>query len=631
MPSLEFKGKSFVYTHHLSVPFRELVVDEKKSLPAKGQKPSLDDNLIIHGDNLHALKALLPVYAGKVDCIFIDPPYNTGEDWSYNDSVNSPLMREWAKDAANPVEKDDLERHDKWLCMMWPRLQLLNELLSPDGIVAVSIDDNEVSNLACLMDDVFGEENRVALVPWKAEAGGGKALTGLRIGHEYVLIYCKSGAKGIARDLVETGEKNLEDKWGPYKKGRELRKWGSNSLRTDRKDMWYPLKTPDGDIVFPYRNDGKEGCWRLGSENLLIVSMLNDPQHAHWEKRPYDEGVFIKGASERWVPYEKIRGEHKSVVRGSWLDYAGTNADATSELKQVFGFKPFETPKPTSLVEWFISLHPNIDAIVLDSFAGSGTTAHAVMKSNANDGGSRKFILVQLPEKIPPDKISFQNGYRDIVDVTRERVLRVINGYEYHGIVAEELYREPITWTKLKRASNVVEKAEGLELMAGKKFDRIVKKVEEGALVVTGEKDVKQKTDGLGGSFTFATLGPEMSIEALLADGLPAFEALAKYVFYTATGRTLAEVPKQTAKSFGFIGETESHRVHLLYQADKKWLRSNDAALTEQQVDEIVATNKTGKKTLVFAAAKFMGQRDLTKRGVDFCQLPYAIHRILGD
>ena len=148
MPSLDFKGKSFVYAHHLSVPFRELVVDAKKSLPPKGQKPSLDDNLIIHGDNLHALKALLPVYAGKVDCIFIDPPYNTGnEGWCYNDNVRSPLMREWLKKSANPVEKEDLERHDKWLCMMWPRLNLLHDLLAEDGAIFVSIDDNEVHRL----------------------------------------------------------------------------------------------------------------------------------------------------------------------------------------------------------------------------------------------------------------------------------------------------------------------------------------------------------------------------------------------------------------------------------------------------------------------------------------------------
>ena len=142
MPSLDFKGKQFVYTHHLTVPFRELVVDAKKSLPAKG-KPSMDDNLFIHGDNLHALKALLPRYAGKVKCIYIDPPYNTGnEGWCYNDNVRSPLMQEWVKHG-NPVEREDMERHDKWLSMMWPRLNLLKELLSSEGLIFISIDDNE--------------------------------------------------------------------------------------------------------------------------------------------------------------------------------------------------------------------------------------------------------------------------------------------------------------------------------------------------------------------------------------------------------------------------------------------------------------------------------------------------------
>jgi len=135
MPTLEFKGKSFVYAHHLSVPFRELVVDPKKSLPPKGQKPSHDDNLIVHGDNLHALKGLLPSHAGKVDIVLIDPPYNLGGDWCYNDAVNSPLMREWLKKSANPVEKDDLERHEKWLCMMWPRLKLIKDLMRTDAII----------------------------------------------------------------------------------------------------------------------------------------------------------------------------------------------------------------------------------------------------------------------------------------------------------------------------------------------------------------------------------------------------------------------------------------------------------------------------------------------------------------
>ena len=168
MPSLDFKGKSFIYTHHLGVPYRELLVDAAKSCVADGKQPDLDDNLILHGDNLEALKALLPRYAGKVDCIYIDPPYNTGtEGWCYNDAVNAPLMREWLKKEGNPVEREDLQRHDKWLCMMWPRLQLLRELLAEDGAIFVSIDDNEVHRLRAVMDEIFGEENFVATILWQ--------------------------------------------------------------------------------------------------------------------------------------------------------------------------------------------------------------------------------------------------------------------------------------------------------------------------------------------------------------------------------------------------------------------------------------------------------------------------------
>src|SRR5437762_8442458 len=151
MSELQFKGKEFVYNHHLTVPYRPLEMDAGKSIG----KPNLNGNLIIHGDNLHALKALLPLYAGKVDCIFIDPPYNTGnENWSYNDNVNSPMMREWL---GKTVDREDLTRHDKWCCMMLPRLKLLRELLRDDGAIFVSIDDNEVHRLRCLMDEVFGE------------------------------------------------------------------------------------------------------------------------------------------------------------------------------------------------------------------------------------------------------------------------------------------------------------------------------------------------------------------------------------------------------------------------------------------------------------------------------------------
>ena len=173
MPTLDFKGKQFVYAHHLTVPFRQMNVDAKKSL-AKDGKVSVDDNLIIHGDNLHALKALLPRYSGQVGVAVIDPPYNTGEEgWCYNDKVNCGIMKEWLKDSANPVDKDDLERHDKWLCMMWPRIQLLYELLSDGGFLAVCIDDNELFNLGEILNEIFGEKSCVAAIPWLSEPSGG--------------------------------------------------------------------------------------------------------------------------------------------------------------------------------------------------------------------------------------------------------------------------------------------------------------------------------------------------------------------------------------------------------------------------------------------------------------------------
>jgi adenine-specific DNA-methyltransferase len=625
MPSLEFKGKSFVYTHHLSVPFRELVVDAKKSLPAKGEKPSLDDNLIIHGDNLHALKALLPVYAGKVDCIYIDPPYNTGnEGWCYNDNVRSPLMKEWLKKEANPVDKEDLERHDKWLCMMWPRLHLLRELLSDSGAIFVSIGDEELHRLTCVMDEVFGEAQQLGIFTRLRKKKGSNLAEETRNMTDYVVAYRKGSGTVELHGTAAYAEKAVPLLNRP------------NPVST----LEFPAGVIEVGVRFP---DGPVAAGPKGPEGDLQVDLLDQIKVAkgkivgafrlrgrfRWSQATVNQE--LKAGSEFVVSKDfrinvyRADQESKSKAPPTLLTPevgVGTNEDGSSELAEIFpepDAPPFKYPKPTSLVSFFVQAIAlkNTNAVILDSFAGSGTTGHAVLKLNEADGGSRRFLMVEM------------EPYAD--RLTAERVRRVIKGYAFEGTKREELHREKITWTKLKKAGDLIETAEGIEMMAGKKFDRIKKTVEDGDLVVIGEKDVKQKTEGLGGSFTFATLGPEMSIEALLKNGLPEFDALARYVFYTATGLTLANVPKQNGKTFGYIGETEGHRVHLLYRPAKEWLRSNDAALTEQVVDAIVATNKTGKKTLVFAAAKFMGQRDLTKRGVDFCQLPYAIHRILGD
>lgn len=264
MPTLDFKGKQFVHSHHLSVPFRELRVDAKKSLPAKGAKPGLDDNLIIHGDNLEALKALLPTHAGKVDCIFIDPPYNTGnEGWCYNDNVRSPLMKEWLKKSANPVDKEDLERHDKWLCMMWPRLQLLRELLAEDGVIIVTLDDNEQHRFRVLADEVFStEDGFYGHIAWQKKYATANDAKGLSPMFDHVLIYRKS--VGFSRNLIERTETNdanyrHEDKDGVFR----VSDYTCNKTSEERPNLFYAITNPNtGEEVWPKRT----AVWRYSKE-----------------------------------------------------------------------------------------------------------------------------------------------------------------------------------------------------------------------------------------------------------------------------------------------------------------------------------------------------------------------------
>ena len=415
MPTLEWIGKEKVINHHQEVPFR--VLERRYSFDENGRTDADNgsENMVIRGDNLEALKALLPRYEGRVKCIYIDPPYNTGEEnWVYNDNVNDPKIQKWLGEVVGK-EGEDLSRHDKWLCMMYPRLKLLYRLLSNDGLIAVSINDHELFNLGAIMNEIFGAFNRLACAPLRSEPSGGKDKTVLRTGHEYILFYTKGDTSNLCKEEKSTGSLNLKDKKGSYRKGRELRKWGATSDRTDRPNLWFGIKAPTGETVFPYKNDGTEGYWRWGKENSGMREILDDPEMAHWEYSPYDDGVIVNGETHRWVPYEKIRDAKKSFGWNSWLDGYGTNADGTAVIKAIFGSKLFDTPKPLSLLEWIVSLHNNENAIILDSFAGSGTTAHAVLNMNKADGGNRKFILVEMMD------------YAD--SITAERVKRVIQGY----------------------------------------------------------------------------------------------------------------------------------------------------------------------------------------------------------
>ncbi len=401
MAVLNFKGKTFVQNYHLAVPYHQLVPKKDKSLT---DKVSLSDNLIIHGDNLKALKALLPNYAGKVKCIYIDPPYNTGnENWVYNDNVNSPMMQEWL---GKVVDKEDLTRHDKWLCMMTPRLKLLRELLREDGAIFISIDDNEQHHLRMLMDEIFGEENFVTNIIWQKKFSPQNDAKYFSDMHDFVLVYAKhknigSETIGWIRKLLPRTEEMEERYSNPDNDPRG--DWMSSDLTAKRvtpKDI-YPIKTSSGKIVMPT----KGRSWGVSKERFAEL---------------LEENRIWFGDNGDGVPrLKRFRSEVQEglVPVTIWLHAdVGHNQDAKQELKEIFigSDLPFETPKPVTLLKRIIKLSCEKDSIILDSFAGSGATAHATLALNKEDGGNRKFILVECED------------YAE--KITAERVRRVIKG-----------------------------------------------------------------------------------------------------------------------------------------------------------------------------------------------------------
>lgn len=629
MPILDFKGKQFVHSHHLSVPFRELQVVPDKSLPKEDKKPSLDDNLIIHGDNLEALKALLPTHAGKVDCIFIDPPYNTGnEGWCYNDNVRSPLMQEWLKKSGNPVDKEDMERHDKWLCMMWPRMQLLKELLAEWGALFITIDDNEAHYLKSLCDEVFDARNFITSITTRANPRGRQSDTHFASIHEYCLVYAKNTdyleLNGIA--LTEDKEDSYDKEDADGEKWRELglRQRGAASLREDRPDMYFPIFVNPKDksisliqtkvhteTVMPRKADGRDSRW-MWSTDKVEAEM----------KRVYGRLVKSRDGKTRWdifiKDYLNREGVQRTQKPTTFWDDSEVNTELGGKvLQEVFGKKTFSYPKPPSLICKVIEIATHNNSIILDSFSGSGTTAHAVLKANKKDGGNRRFILVECED------------YADIL--TAERVRRVIQGYPYKGTQREELFSKKITWTEFtKKQHKTLEQIEAIENLHAHEYDKIKKQIKDGVLTVTGERSIEEQMPGLGGSFTYCELGEPIQLDSLLSGkDMPSFEALARYVFYTATGQSLEQVAPPEAD--GFIGETQLFRIHLFYQPDREWMRGNEAALNAERVELIEKSNSSGKRCIVFAVAKFMSQKQLTEKSIEFCQLPYAVHRVLGE
>lgn len=428
MPTLEWIGKDKVVNHHQEVPYR--VLDRQYSYDEAGQhtEDNGSENMIIHGDNLEALKALLPRYEGKVKCIYIDPPYNTAKSseknkaWIYSDNVDDPKIEAWLNTTVGN-EGEDLTRHDKWLCMIYPRLKLLYKLLAEDGIIFISIDDNESSVFRLVCDEIFGRRNFIAQFVWRSD-GNFDNQAKVKICHEYILCYIKNpDLLGLPSGI----DPNVTGKSKIYKE--EIR---NTVVKNGPKNPMSKIELPVGfpcsvdNLIIDARQDsfphyyqravianGKlttpvvvESGW--SSKNILLDFINNDFKPVLDSKNQLTVFEITKTGSIEMV---KKRQSVSHVL--SVLTNLGSTQNMGNELSNM-GVS-FDFPKPVQLIEYLLGFYSKSDSIILDSFAGSGTTAHAVLNMNKADGGNRKFILVEMMD------------YAD--SITAERVKRVIDGY----------------------------------------------------------------------------------------------------------------------------------------------------------------------------------------------------------
>ena len=576
MPTLNWIGKDKVVNHHLDVPFRTL---EKQYTFAPNGGDG-DGNMIIHGDNLDALKALLPMYEGRVKCIYIDPPYNTGnEKWVYNDNVNDPHIKAWLGKVVG-AEGEDLSRHDKWLCMMYPRLKLLQKLLSEDGVIFISIDDTEYANLKLICDEIFGINCFVSNVSWQRTYASRNDSKGISNAVEHILIYSKY-PNWNPNKLPRTSEMNA--KYG--NPDNDISEWRADNAfapgAITHQGMVYAIQNPfTGKLIYP----GNARCWTFGQEQTLEIMRgwcdyelrnLNDAEQRAivCGVSPNDvkqdvQGIVLSKSLEesqkkalsvlargQWPKYYFTKNGKGGIAKKTYLDSVGGRAptnfwsfsetghtdEAKKEMMSIFnGITTFDTPKPSRLIEFIFKISCDKSAIILDSFSGSGTTAHAVLNMNKQDGGNRKFILVEMGD------------YAE--SITAERVRRVINGYG------------------------------------------------------EGNKAV----EGTGGGFSFYELGDALLINGMLNPNA-AEEKIRAYVYYT---ETRCALPAASENEKHLLGVHENHAYYFYYEADRMTTLNRTFLQTIQ-------TRAEGY--LIYADSNTLSAEDMARFHITFKKIPRDI------
>lgn len=562
MPTLNWIGKSAVVNHDQQVPYRLIHCDGDLSVGEAGE-----GNLLVEGDNLHALKALLPYYRKQVKCVYIDPPYNTGnEGWVYNDNVNSPEIKKWLGEAVGG-EAEDLSRHDKWLCMMYPRLVLLREFLRDDGAIFISIDDNEVAHLRCVMDEIFRAQNFIANIVWQKKQSPQNDAINLSDMHDHILVYAKRAKTsrddpyGWQRQLLIRG--NEQDKRYSNPDNDPRGDWTSvdytcNKSAEERPNLYYSIINPTtGEEIWPSR----KAVWRF--------------EKSSHEQNISENRVWWGVTGTARPRLKKFRLElADGIVPSTWWDkeFAGTNQEARKEIRALFdvGEADFSTPKPARLLKCILQLATDKDSLVLDSFAGSGTTGHAVLQANKEDGGNRRFVLIEMEPEI-------------CRNITAERLRRIIVPH-------------------LPGAS------------ASPDNEDQKRRQERGSATPLSLSGRGAGGEGLGGGFRYCTLGEPLFDERGQIRDKVKFGDLAHHIFFTETGEPL---PKRVTGRNSFIGEMNGTAYYLLWGGPGALNVLNVAALRQLKPHD-------GPK-VIYADACRLSPSQLQARNIVFKQIPYEV------
>jgi adenine-specific DNA-methyltransferase len=508
MPTLHWIGKEKVINHHLDVPYRVLDHQYGFDNGTQNKQPTDCGNKIIHGDNLEALKSLLPEYEGKIKCIYIDPPYNTGKDeWKYNDSVDSPTIKKWLGQVVGK-EGEDLSRHDKWLCMMYPRLKLLNKLLAEDGAIFISIDDNELYSLKFLLDELFGCGNFIGNIVWETATDNNPRQ--ISIEHEYVLCYAKNNqmqrewsAKSLAAESIHVKYLELKDKYEENTAviQSELRKWIKTNKQILDKVSHYDNVDSKGVFHDADVANTKFGGYKYDVIHPITRKVCKIPEKGfRYPESSMEELIFnneiMFGLDETTLIKPKKRLENVKDRLRSVIYEDGRSS--TKELEEMFHKEFFRNPKSEKIIRRLLSFCSSGNDIVLDSFAGSGTTAHAVLNLNKQDGGNRKFICIEMEE------------YAETI--TAERVKRVINGYGHTPNPSQ------------------------------------------------------QGNNGTGGSFDYYELGPALFNDDNEINELVGVEKLRQYMYYTETKSVLkAPSPSERAGGEAYLLNKHNDTAYYFY------------------------------------------------------------------